>query len=56
MLVGVIIVAVLVSLPYVGWLFSLLVTFAGLGALWLWGRDWMGKQARRSQQETVPTD
>ena len=44
--VGVILVALLVALPFVGWVFGLLITFAGLGALWLWGRDlW---QARKS--------
>lgn len=39
MLVGIIIVAVLVALPFVGWLFNLLVIFFGLGALWLFGRE-----------------
>jgi cytoskeletal protein CcmA (bactofilin family) len=43
LVVGVVIVAVLVSLPFVGWLFSLLMIFAGLGAMWLWARERMAK-------------
>ncbi|MGH2348061.1 MAG: hypothetical protein ACRDFT_01190, partial [bacterium] len=34
MLVGVVIVVVLVSLPYVGWIFRLVALLAGFGALW----------------------
>ncbi len=46
LLVGVVIVALAVALPFVGWIFGLVVMFLGLGALWLWGRDlW---QARKS--------
>lgn len=43
---GVVIVATLVALPFIGWLFGLLVTIIGLGALWLWGRDFW--QARKT--------
>jgi cytoskeletal protein CcmA (bactofilin family) len=42
---GVLIVALLVALPFVGWLFSLAFMFLGLGALWLWGRDtWQARK------------
>ncbi|MEW6242041.1 MAG: hypothetical protein AB1564_14650 [Chloroflexota bacterium] len=41
LVVGVVIVAVLIALPFVGWLFNLLVIFFGLGALWLFGREAM---------------
>lgn len=46
MLAGVIIVALLVALPFIGWIFELVVMFLGLGALWLWGRDFW--QARKT--------
>lgn len=41
LVLGVILVAVLIALPFVGWLFNLLVIFFGLGALWLVGREVM---------------
>ena len=46
LVIGVIIIALLIALPFVGWLFGLLVMFLGLGALWLWGRETM--QARKT--------
>lgn len=46
MLVGVIIIALLVAIPFVGWIFGMVVMFLGLGALWLWGRDlWQARKA-----------
>ncbi len=39
LVLGVIIVALATALPYVGWIFGLIVLFLGLGALWIWGRD-----------------
>jgi len=45
LLVGVVIVALIVALPFIGWIFGLLVMFLGLGALWLWGRDlWQARK------------
>ncbi len=45
LLVGVIIVALLIALPFIGWIFGMLVMFLGLGALWLWGRDlWQARK------------
>lgn len=38
MIIGVIIVSFLSSLPFLGWLFSLLATLWGLGGLWLYFR------------------
>ncbi|MCO5194295.1 MAG: hypothetical protein M9930_13545 [Anaerolineae bacterium] len=35
MLIGLAIVALLIALPYVGWLFNLVISMLGLGALWL---------------------
>ena len=46
LVLGVIIIALLLALPFVGWLFSLIVMFLGLGALWFWGRDFW--QARKT--------
>lgn len=45
MVVGVAVVALLVSLPAIGWLFKFVVIFFGLGALWLWGRQALFKPA-----------
>lgn len=45
MVVGVILVAILVSLPYIGWLFKFIIIFFGLGALWLLGRQALAKPA-----------
>ncbi|MBM3125891.1 MAG: polymer-forming cytoskeletal protein [Chloroflexi bacterium] len=39
LVLGVSITALAIALPFVGWLFGLVVTFLGLGALWLWGRS-----------------
>jgi len=53
LVIGVVIVALLVALPYIGWLFGILITFIGLGALWVWGRDlW---QARKTTAQIVAT-
>jgi cytoskeletal protein CcmA (bactofilin family) len=43
LLVGVVIIAILISLPFVGWLFKALTIFFGLGALWLLGREALAK-------------
>lgn len=37
-LVGVVLVALLISIPFLGWIFSLAINLFGLGALWLWLR------------------
>ncbi len=39
MVLGVVIIAIMVALPLIGWLVGLVILFLGLGALWLWGRD-----------------
>jgi len=40
-----VIVALAVALPFISWVFGLLVMFLGLGALWLWGRDlWQARK------------
>jgi len=46
LVIGVVIIALIVALPFVGWLFGMLIMFIGLGALWIWGRDLM--QARKT--------
>jgi hypothetical protein len=46
LVIGVILIALLVALPLVGWLFGILIMFIGLGAIWAWGRDLM--QARKA--------
>ncbi|MFN8411309.1 MAG: hypothetical protein U0Z26_02865 [Anaerolineales bacterium] len=45
LVVGVVILALVTSLPLVGWFFGLIVTFLGLGALWIWGREaWQARK------------
>jgi hypothetical protein len=39
LVIGVVIVALVVALPYIGWIFGLVIMFLGLGALWFWGRE-----------------
>jgi hypothetical protein len=39
MIVGVLLITLAVSIPFIGWLFGLVVLFLGLGAFWLWGRE-----------------
>jgi cytoskeletal protein CcmA (bactofilin family) len=43
LIVGVVIIAILISLPFVGWLFKALMIFFGRGALWLLGREALTK-------------
>ncbi len=45
LVIGTAIVAVLVALPYVGWLANLLVVLLGLGAIWLLERELVAKRA-----------
>lgn len=45
LLLGVFVVALAVALPFIGWLFGLVVMLLGLGALWIWGRDlWQSRK------------
>ncbi len=39
MILGVLVVVLAVSIPFIGWLFGLVVLILGLGAFWLWGRE-----------------
>ena len=41
LVIGVILIALIIALPYIGWLFGILIMFIGLGALWIWGRERM---------------
>lgn len=45
LVVGTAVVAILIALPYVGWLANLLVVLLGLGALWLLGREKLAGRA-----------
>ena len=44
LVVGVILLSLIMSIPFVGWLVKLIVVLFGLGALWLLGRDQFGKK------------
>ncbi len=46
LVIGVALIALIVALPYIGWLFGVIIMFIGLGALWLWGRELL--QARKN--------
>jgi hypothetical protein len=48
LIVGVVILAALMALPFIGWLFSLLATLIGLGAIWMWGSEM--RQAGKAAQ------
>ncbi len=50
MLVGTVIFALLRSIPYVGWIFDLIATAAGIGAAWI------GFQNQRKKVESVTID
>ena len=50
-LLGLVIFALLVSIPYLGWLINALAVLSGLGVLWLLGRQWLGE---RRAQVTAP--
>jgi len=41
LVLGVVIIALFLAIPFIGWLFGVFVMFIGLGALWIWGRDLM---------------
>ena len=51
LLLGLIIYLLLASIPYLGWAISLIVTFIGLGAVWMVFGDWQA--ARRIEPETA---
>jgi hypothetical protein len=46
LVLGAVLVALVIALPFVGWLFGMFVMFIGLGALWIWGRELL--QARKT--------
>ncbi len=41
LVIGAVLIALVIALPYIGWLFGILVMFIGLGALWIWARERM---------------
>ncbi len=51
LILGVVLLAILMALPFIGWIFSALAVLSGLGAIWLWGSDlW---QARKAATQAV---
>jgi hypothetical protein len=44
---GVVLLAILLAIPILGWLVNVLVVLLGLGALWLAGKDWF--EGRRAE-------
>jgi hypothetical protein len=51
MLVGVPIFAILAAIPILGWLIRLAAVLFGLGAIWIWTRDWL-----RARQGPAPAE
>jgi len=45
MVIGVLVVAVMITLPWIGWLFKLAGILFGLGALWIFGRERLFRQS-----------
>ena len=41
MLLGVLIFVIITAIPVLGWLATLVTVLLGLGAVWIWGRDWL---------------
>ncbi|MCC6148248.1 MAG: polymer-forming cytoskeletal protein [Anaerolineaceae bacterium] len=54
MLIGIILYTLLRSLPFIGWLFGLVITFLGIGAIWLVYRDW--KTSRQAAPLVLPAE
>lgn len=52
MVIGVLIYVILAAIPFVGWVFALIATLIGIGAIWLAYRAW--RATRRLQLATVP--
>ena len=50
LLLGVILLSLLVSIPFVGWLFKLVVVLLALGALWILGSKKLGKKEAALQK------
>lgn len=45
LVLGAVLVALATSLPLVGWVFGVVITFVGLGAFWIWGREaWQARK------------
>lgn len=49
MLLGVLLFVLITAIPVLGWLATLVTVLLGLGALWLWGYDWL-----RSRKAMTP--
>lgn len=43
-LVGVVIFVAITAIPVLGWLATLATVLFGLGAIWIWGRDWLNSR------------
>jgi len=48
MLLGVSIFVIVAAIPVLGWLAALATVLLGLGAIWLWGRDWLSDRKAAS--------
>jgi len=44
MLLGVVIFAAITAIPVLGWLATLATVLLGLGAIWLWGQQWLASR------------
>jgi cytoskeletal protein CcmA (bactofilin family) len=52
LILGVVILALLMAIPFIGWIFSTLAVLMGLGAIWMWGSEFW--QSRKTAQEVIP--
>lgn len=53
MLLGVLVFVVVTAIPVLGWLVRLAAVLLGLGAVWIWGRDWL--ESRKAASVPVGT-
>ena len=54
MLLGVVIFVLIAAIPVLGWLARLATVLLGLGAVWLWAREWL--TARRAEPLAVEVE
>jgi len=53
-LLGVLIFVIIAAIPVLGWLAKLVTVLLGLGAIWMWGRDWLS--SRKAEQVAVESE
>jgi hypothetical protein len=56
MLAGVVVFVIITAIPVLGWLATAAAILFGLGAIWLWARDWLQRRkAAPAAEAEVPS-